>query len=283
MLDLIRMDIARMRRMKALFWVPFLLCAMIFLTVYSEKTMYDRMTNINDVAEELEIDIDEATAEQIQEMTDRLDLKIDVFESFGNLVPDTVFALYLVIFAVLYACADFSTGFIKTIGGQVKRRTQLVASKLVGLFVFEVFLFALGFAVYTLLSCIFFKGVTFNDPAHFLGFMGVQLVLHFCLICFVAMVCIVARNSLVGMIIALVTVLGFFTLLAFLLDKLIYSVLDKTVHIEEYLLMENITGVKYYADASNSVAVTTALAICGVTALVSIVLSCLSMEKKDII
>jgi len=282
MLNLIRMDIARMRRMKALFWIPFLFCAIIFLEVYSTKAMYNRMNDIREVASSMDIELDEATADQIQSMTDKLDMKIDVLEGYGSLMPANVFALYLAIFTVLFSCADFASGFIKTIGGQVKRRTQLVASKLVGLFVFEIFLFVVGFAVYTLLCIIFFDGVTFNDPSHFLGYTGVQMILHFCLMCFCSMICIVARNSLVGMVFAMVTVLGFFNLLAILIDKLVFAVFEKVVHVEEYLLMDNITRLNYY-HVSDSVSASTALTICGVTAVISIVLSCISMEKKDVI
>lgn len=282
MLNLIRMDVARMRRMKSLFWVPFLLCAILFLEVFSTKQLYERMNDLSEVASSMDIELNDATEQELKTMNDKLDLKIDVLDSFGELLPSNVFALYLAIFTVLYSCADFTTGFIKTIGGQVKRRSQLVASKLAGLFVFEVFLFAVAFAVYTLLSIFFFKGVTFNDPSHFLGYFGIQLILHFCLMCFCAMVCIVARNGLVGMVISLITVLGFFTLLSMLINKLISSLMDKVVHVEEYLIMENITRFDYNS-TGDSVTALTALTICGITAAISIILSCLSMEKRDVI
>ena len=45
-------------------------------------------------------------------------------------------ALFLVIFAVLFATADINSGYIKSIGGQVKSRGLLIISKIVTLAIY---------------------------------------------------------------------------------------------------------------------------------------------------
>ena len=110
MLNLIRMDVARMRRMKSLFWVPFLLCAILFLEVFSTKQLYERMNDLSEVASSMDIELDDATEQELKTMNDKLDLKIDVLDSFGELLPSNVFALYLAIFTVLYSFTFLALG-----------------------------------------------------------------------------------------------------------------------------------------------------------------------------
>lgn len=252
MLNLIRMDTTRMRKMTSFFVLPIIIVAILFLEVFSASQIY----------------ID----------GEKISVSINAFKEFAELMPANIFALFLAIFTVLFSCADYTSGFIKTISGQVSFRSKLVASKLITMFVFEMYFFAICFAAFTLFSFMFFDTVTFGDAAGFFGYMAVQIIMHYCLMCFCAMITMVARTTALGMVVALMTVLGFVDMIVTLISHLVNLTFDTKINLAKYLLMENITKVEY-----NTADISEPLLICCVTAVISIFLSVLSTEKRDVI
>lgn len=252
MLDLVRMDLTRMRKMTAFIALPIIIVAILFLEVFSASQIYSNGM--------------------------KQSASIDAFKEFAELMPSNIFALFLVIFTVLFSCADYTSGFIKTISGQVSVRSKLVASKLVTLFVFELYFIAVCFTAFTLLSFVFFDTVTFGDAAGFFGYMAVQLIMHYCLMCFCAMVTLVARTTALGMVVALMTVLGFVDMIVALITHLINITFDTEFNFVKYLIMDNIIRVEY-----NTADIGEPLLICCVTAVIAIFLSVLSTEKRDVI
>lgn len=252
MLDLIRMDLTRMRKMTSFIVLPVIIILILWLEVY--------------------------TASHALWSIDAGETSVYVLRDFAELMPSNIFALFLVIFTVLFSCADYTSGFIKTISGQVSVRSKLVASKLVTLFVFELYFIAVCFTAFALFSLMYFDTVTFGDAAEFFGYMAVQLIMHYCLMCFCAMITMVARTTALGMVVALMTVLGFVDMIVGLISQLINLALDTKINLVKYLLMDNIFKVEY-----NTADIGEPLLICCVTAVIAIFLSVISTEKRDVI
>ena len=282
MLDLIRMDLVRMRKMTAFVILPVLFIAYLGIETYALKKTYE-MTHdpyemISTLGLEKEVDRDDIPEDVLRSVMDKIELKVDPFEEYSEMMTSMMPALLIVIFTVLFTNADQASGFVKTIGGQVKRRSYMLFSKLTVIFVFEIYFVAVTFAAKVILDLIMFNGVKFSAVGTFIGFIGVQLLLHFSLVCFVAMATTVTRSNLGGMIIGLTTVLDFYVLLLMLIEKLIRSTFGKKVELIPYLITQNIQKVTL-----NSTDVVKPLIICGVTALISLALSVLSVEKRDIV
>ena len=64
--------------------------------------------------------------------------KVTVFDIFFANSQGKFYALFLVIFAVLFSTVDISSGYIKNIGGQVGNRGSLIFSRSIALSVFTV-------------------------------------------------------------------------------------------------------------------------------------------------
>ena len=72
---------------------------------------------------------------------------VSVFDGFYANVHGKFVALFMVIFTVLYATADITSGYVKNIAGQVKNRGNLILAKSVALL------------LYTILTMLLFTGV----------------------------------------------------------------------------------------------------------------------------
>ncbi len=277
MLDLLRMELFRMRKMWAFFIVPLIFIVFLLIENITTSNIYSMSSDAFSLAESKGIDSNDL--EQIELLDQRFELRIDAFTEYAELVPDTMHALFLAIFTVLFAGAESSSGFIKSIGGQVSKRSKLMFSKLAALGIFEIGFFVLTFAVNVVFELIFFKQVRFDDPGRFAGFMGIQLLLHFCVICFCMMVTIVTKSNMGGMILSLLTVLGFFNIIAVLLQRFWISTFEKSIDLLQFLMMENVSKLTYHSNGYAG----HALAVCGVTGLISVALCCLSFEKRDMV
>ena len=64
--------------------------------------------------------------------------QVTVFDIFFGNSQGKFYALFLVIFAVLFSTADISSGYIKNIGGQVQSRGALAISRAIALAVFTI-------------------------------------------------------------------------------------------------------------------------------------------------
>ena len=282
MLDLIRMDLVRMRKMKAGFIVLLIFVAIIGINAFTTKKLYESTQDINSLARQLDLE-DQLEAADIpvtvlESLRDKMDLRIDPFEVYSRIVPDLMPALFLSIFAVLFTIADISSGFIKTIGGQVKRRSMIVFSKLTVMLVYELLFFAVSFGFSLFFDVIFFDNLKFSSAGTFLGFMGMQLFMHYSLMCFCSMLATVTRSTAAGLILSVMTALQFFDLIIILIQRFIKAYFEKTVNILQYLITSNIIGVNL-----DTADVTKPLLICGITGVVSVALCCLSFEKRDMV
>ena len=170
MLNMIKMDVYRMFRTKSMYVIWIILLASALLTSFLSKTDYDAankeweqqqadtdgqtvdVVNAQDIEEQ---QANDSNKEQLsQQNTDNVNLgmrvelptepgmKVTVMDVFFSNAQGKFYALFLVIFAVMFATADIKSGYIKNIGGQVSQRGMLIVSRAVALALFTVITFA---------------------------------------------------------------------------------------------------------------------------------------------
>ena len=168
MLNMIKMDVYRMFRTKSMYVIWIILLASALLTSFLSKIDYDAankewekqqavesqadtdtdmqaadVVNAQDIEQQQAAD---SNKEQLsQQNTDNVNLgmsvelptepgkKVTVMDVFFSNAQGKFYALFLVIFAVMFATADIKSGYIKNIGGQVSQRGMLIVSRAVAL------------------------------------------------------------------------------------------------------------------------------------------------------
>ena len=123
MLNMIKMDLYRMFRTKSMYIVWIVLAVAVLFTTFLCKTDYDSL-NKEDAAQQEQFT--EPTAENINvgmmvTLPTEPGEKVTVYDIFYANSQGKFYALFLVIFAVLFSTADIGSGYIKNIGGSKKR------------------------------------------------------------------------------------------------------------------------------------------------------------------
>lgn len=126
MLNMIKMDVYRMFRTKSMYVIWIILLASALLTSFLSKIDYDA---VNKEWEQQQAD--DSNKEQLsQQNTDNVNIgmsvelptepgkKVTVMDVFFSNAQGKFYALFLVIFAVMFATADIKSGYIKNIGGR---------------------------------------------------------------------------------------------------------------------------------------------------------------------
>ena len=129
MLNMIKMDVYRMFRTKSMYVIWIILLASALLTSFLSKIDYDA---VNKEWEQQQAD--DSNKEQLsQQNTDNVNIgmsvelptepgkKVTVMDVFFSNAQGKFYALFLVIFAVMFATADIKSGYIKNIGGQDRK------------------------------------------------------------------------------------------------------------------------------------------------------------------
>ena len=138
MLNMIKMDLYRMFRTKSMYIVWIVLAVAVLFTTFLCKTDYDSL-NKEDASQQEQFT--EPTAENINvgmmvTLPTEPGEKVTVYDIFYANSQGKFYALFLVIFAVLFSTADIGSGYIKNIGGQVQKRGALIFSRSIALAVF---------------------------------------------------------------------------------------------------------------------------------------------------
>ena len=195
-LNMIKMDVYRMFRTKSMYVIWIILLASALLTSFLSKIDYDAVNkewerqqavesqadtdgqtvdvvNAQDIEEQ---QADNSNKEQLsQQNTDNVNIgmsvelptepgkKVTVMDVFFSNAQGKFYALFLVIFAVMFATADIKSGYIKNIGGQVSQRGMLIASRAVALALFTAITFAGIFVFQAAANMLAFRCVVWGD------------------------------------------------------------------------------------------------------------------------
>ena len=187
MLNMIKMDVYRMFRTKSMYVIWIILMASSLLTSFLSKIDYDA---VNKEWEQQQAD--DSNKEQLsQQNTDNVNIgmsvelptepgkKVTVMDVFFSNAQGKFYALFLVIFAVMFATADIKSGYIKNIGGQVSQRGMLIVSRAVALALFTAITFAGIFVFQAAANMLAFKCVMWGNWKEIIPYFLMSIVYAF--------------------------------------------------------------------------------------------------------
>ena len=159
--------------------------------------------------------------------------------------------LFIIIFTVLFSMADINSGFIKSIGGQVKGRGVLIVSKIAAIAMFTAIVIIADFLTELIAVNIFFDDAVVGSTSEIVRLLSSQFVLNFALAVLMMAIAIIIKNNVVSMIIGVCMCSGIFELIFmginYLMDKIGFSDFD----INNILITGKIQNVTIGADAAD--------------------------------
>ena len=159
--------------------------------------------------------------------------------------------LFIIIFTVLFSMADINSGFIKSIGGQVKGRGVLIVSKMAAIAIFTAIVIIADFLTELIAVNIFFDDAVVRSASEIVRLLSSQFVLNFALAILMMAIAIIIKNNVVSMIIGVCMCSGIFELIFmginYLMDKIGFSDFD----INNILITGKIQNVTIGADAAD--------------------------------
>lgn len=159
--------------------------------------------------------------------------------------------LFIIIFTVLFSMADINSGFIKSIGGQVKGRGVLIVSKMAAIAIFTAIVIIADFLTELVAVNIFFDDSVVGSASEIVRLLSSQFVLNFALAILMMAIAMIIKNNVVSMIIGVCMCTGIFELIFmginYLMDKIGFNDFD----INNILITGKIQNVTIGADASD--------------------------------
>ena len=214
MLNLIKMDLYRLRRMKS-FWIMIAVTVLfaglsVFLTDYALNLTNDVSVQSGAVI------FDMAGLEG--EVT-----KIDLTEFVNTDVAGMNLLILCVIFAPMFVNGEQKNGFIKNIAGQMHSRGKLVLSKLVAVAVQVAVIFASYILTMTVMGKLLWADKLVLDSfGEFARIIGIHYLLHFAMAVLVTALTVMLRGSGLSMTFGIICSTG--------AAQLIYQLANMLLH-----------------------------------------------------
>lgn len=238
MLNLIKMDLYRMFRTKSLYVICIVLAAALLFTTILCKTDYEILNEADAVQQE---QVAELTTENINvgmmvTLPTEPGEKVTVFDIFFGNSQGKFYALFLVIFVVLFSTADISSGYIKNIGGQVQSRGALVISRAIALAVFTIMTLAGVFVFQAVANGIIFGYLEWGDARAILLYFATEVVLHYALVLICMTIAVTLKNNVISMVIAVCLTMNVMTIVYGLVNNAIQKMGIQNFQIYEYTI-----------------------------------------------
>lgn len=235
MINVIKMDFYRMFKTKSLYVIW---AVMAFVTVFTTYLSAEEFRDTEILQENIQ-EMQETTPENMNlgmsvTLPTEPSEKVTVYDIVSANIQGKVVALFIVIFAVIFSMADMNSGYIKNIGGQVAKRSRLIWSKGLSLFVYTVFTMGIFVIVQVISNQIFFGYIKFGNVEMFLKYFAVQVVLHFALALICMTIAMLIRNNVVSMTIAICLCMNVMMVLYSGIDKLLEHIVSKDFHLINY-------------------------------------------------
>ena len=280
MLNLIRMNLYRLVRMKSLYVIVIITVFMNIATMIIDEQMKSdpKQAELLQMAEETKDDPVSNIGMNIT-VTSRADGNYNFVDVMASPLCGMLCALLIGIFTVIFATADFSTGDIKNYGGAMKHRYQIVVSKVV-----SVAFYTVGFLVlFGVSGCIgvYAAGhkVVFEKMGAAMGYLGVQTVLHIVFAAVITCICMILRSNLLSMILTVCISMHALAAVYALLDKALVKAGWKNANIVHYTVSGRI--MEYAPGRTNILGST--LLIAGIFFVAFLVVSSIFVTKKDLV
>lgn len=246
MLNMIRMELFRMFKTKSLYviWASMAACLFFANSLSAEEIQTYTMEEKQEMYEAAMSDEDE---DIIFGMYVTLPTKpgeaVSVFDGFYANVHGKFVALFMVIFTVLYATADITSGYVKNIAGQVKNRGNLILAKSVALLLYTIFTMLLFTGAQMLSNAVLYNEFVMGPGKEFFQYAALQTLLHFALIMVIMCIAVVLHNNVISMMISVCLCMNVLVMLYGVVDKAVTKIGIQDFHIMDYTVSGKIVNL----------------------------------------
>lgn len=312
MLNMIKMDVYRMFRTKSMYVIWIILLASALLTSFLSKKDYDAINKEWEQQQEVEsqadtdgqtVDVvnaqdieeqqaDDSNKEQLsQQNTDNVNIgmsvelpmepgkKVTVMDVFFSNAQGKFYALFLVIFAVMFATADIKSGYIKNIGGQVSQRGMLIVSRAVALALFTAITFAGIFVFQAVTNMLAFKCVMWGNWKEIIPYFLTELTLHYAFVLICMAIAVIIKNNVISMTLSVCLTMNIMSIVYAFID---YVVNRKGLHnfsIYKYTVTGRMAMLPMNAGRDD---VVSSICVAVIFIIIMLSLSSYIFQKKDI-
>ena len=245
MLNMIRMELFRMFKTKSLYVIWMVMIACVFLTnglsaeeikTYSMEEKQEMYEAAMDGEESGNLGMDVT-------LPTKPGADVSVFDGFYANVKGKFIALFMVIFTVLYATADITSGYVKNIAGQVRNRGNLIFAKAVALLLYVVLTMLLFIGVQMLSNAISYQKLVMGPGKEFFQYAAMQTFLHFALVMVIMCVAVVLRNNVISMMISVCVCMNVLIMLYGVVDQAVEKLGIHDFHVMDYTVSGKIVNL----------------------------------------
>lgn len=188
--------------------------------------------------------------------------------------------LFVIVFAILFSCTDYTTGFIKNVYNSLKHKWIYVLSKLIVVSAFTILTIVLTYIVTVSFNLAIVQSSTFGDIAELLKFTFYKGLLLVAYGCVGVLVSFILRKATAG----LVFCMGY----SFMFANLVYSGINQIVKsakiaenfdIQKYTLVGNAISVSPDVSSEQEGII---LIVCLSAIAISFIISSLLFSRRDI-
>ena len=281
MLNIIKMDLYRMFRTKSMYVIWIVLAAALLITTSLCKTDYESLNEEDAMQQE---QIAEPTADNINvgmmvTLPTEPGEKVTVYDIFFANSQGKFYALFLVIFAVLFSTADISSGYIKNIGGQVRNRKSLIFSRSIAIAVFTVLTMAGAFLFQAAANCIVFGELEWGNTKVILSYFVTELALHYALVLICMAIAIILKNNVISMVIAVCFTMNVMTIVYGVINSAIQKIGIQNFQIYKYTITGKLSLLPMNPSGNECLA---AFGVAMVFIVIMISVSSVVFQKRDI-
>ena len=281
MLNIIKMDLYRMLKTKSMYVIWIVLAAILLITTSLSKTDYELLTEKDAMKQEqvTEPTVDNINVGMMVTLPTEPGEKVTVFDIFFANSQGKFYALFLVIFAVLFSTADISSGYIKNIGGQVGNRGSLIFSRSIALSVFTVLTMTGAFLFQAAANCIVFGELEWGNTKAILSYFVAELALHYALVLICMAIAIILKNNVISMVIAVCLSMNVMTIVYGVINSAIQKIGIQNFQIYKYTITGKLSLLPMNPSGNECLA---AFGVAIVFIVMMISVSSVVFQKRDI-
>lgn len=281
MLNIIKMDLYRMFKTKSMYVIWIVLAAILLITTSLCKTDYELLNEKDAMKQE---QVTEPTVENMNvgmmvTLPTEPGEKVTVYDIFFANSQGKLYALLLVIFAVLFSTADISSGYIKNIGGQVGNRGSLIFSRSIALSVFTVLTMTGAFLFQAAANCIVFGELEWGNTKAILSYFVAELALQYALVLICMAIAIILKNNVISMVIAVCLTMNVMTIVYGVVNSAIQKIGIQNFQIYKYTITGKLSLLPMNPSGNECLA---AFGVAMVFIVIMISVSSVVFQKRDI-
>ena len=281
MLNIIKMDLYRMLKTKSMYVIWIVLAAILLITTSFCKTDYELLTEKDAMKQEqvTEPTVDNINVGMMVTLPTEPGEKVTVYDIFFANSQGKFYALFLVIFAVMFSTADIGSGYIKNIGGQVQKRGALIFSRSIALAVFTVLTMAGAFLLQAVANYIVFRELTWGSSKAVLSYFLTELALHYALVLICMAIAIILKNNVISMVIAICLTMNIMSIVYGLINSAVRKMGIQNFQIYKYTITGKLSLLPMNPSGNECLA---AFGVAIVFAVIMIAASSAVFQKRDI-